>query len=98
MLASMASEEHADETGLQREEALPAEDQAGKGAAASPTALSPQIRGAEQHLGWKVKAPFTRSFVSAYTCTLSYMHTVRYIGKQLSLKVLMMALSALGTA
>ena len=72
MLASMASEEHGDETGLQCEEALPAEDQAGKGAAVSPVVLSPQIRGAEQHLGWKVKAPFARSPVRApcLTCPL----------------------------
>ena len=55
MLASLASEEHGDETGLQCEEALPAEDQAGKSAAGSPSMPSPAARGAEQHLGWKVQ-------------------------------------------
>ena len=55
MLASLASEEHGDETGLQCEEALPAEDQAGKSAAGSPSMPSPAARGAEQHLGWKVR-------------------------------------------
>ena len=55
MLASMASEEHGDETGLQCEEALPAEDPAGKSVAGSPSMPSPQVRGAEHHLGWKVR-------------------------------------------
>ena len=54
MLASMASEEQGDETGLHCEEALPAEDQAGKSLAGSPCQPSPQVRSAEQHLGWKV--------------------------------------------
>ena len=56
MLASMASEEHGDETGLQCEEALPAEEHAGKSIAGSPSVPSSQARGAEQHLGWKVSA------------------------------------------
>ena len=54
MLASMASEEHGDETGLQCEEALPAEEHAGKSVAGSPSVPSSQARVAEQHLGWKV--------------------------------------------
>ena len=54
MLASMASEEHGDETGLQCEEALPAEDHAGKSVAGSPSVPSSQARVPEQHLGWKV--------------------------------------------
>ncbi len=54
MLASMASEEHGDETGLQCEEALPAEDHAGKSVAGTPSVPSSQARVPEQHLGWKV--------------------------------------------
>ena len=68
MLASMASEEHGDETGLQCEEALPAEEHAGKSVAGSPSVPSSQARGAEQHLGWKVSSA-TRLCEALLLCT-----------------------------